>query len=223
MVEICMTIYNRPKHTIQGIKSLHKVVNNEVKVNFIDDCSTPINTGAIKETIIDCGMTNYDYIQNERNLGIERGVFFVPYVISTPYLYLTDNDMIYSSQFLEQLKKGIKFIGNNGNAAITFFDTKSHAIVYPYNMDYNLKNSIGGASLLIRTDMFFNSLKYALKNGFCDSSKTSWDHGMSKFFKECNAPLLSTKNSYVQHCGETGLHSRPEIPGSFDQADNFIE
>jgi hypothetical protein len=223
MLEICMTLYNRVGYTMKGINSLHKVINNEIKVNFIDDCSTPMNTGAIKEIIKECGMTNYSYYLNERNLGIERNIFFVPYVTNSEYLFLTDNDIVYSSKFLEQLKKGVGFIGSGNNSIITFFDTPSHKIIDEYDENYNLKQSVGGASLLLKTNTMFNALKYTLKNGYTDSAKTSWDWGMVNYCKENNIKILSTKNSYVQHIGIDGVHSRSNLPNSFDEAKNFIE
>ena len=224
MLEICMTLYNRVGYTMKGINSLHKVINNEIKVNFIDDCSTPMNTGAIKEIIKECGMTNYSYYLNERNLGIERNIFFVPYVIDSPYVYVTDNDVIYSSKFLEELKKGVKSIGGwSRPVAVTFFDTPAHKIIEEYPEDYNVKTTLGGASLLIKTDVFQKALSHAVRNGFCDSSKTSWDYGLCDYFNKNNGLLLSTKNSYVQHIGEDGVHSRINLPGSFVSANNFIE
>lgn len=223
MIEIAMTLYNRVGYTVQGIKSLHKVINNEIPVNFIDDASAPMNTEAIKETIKDVGMTNYNYRTNERNLGIELNIFLVPYVVDSPYLYVTDSDVIYSSQFLEQLKRGVAFIGNNDNSVITFFDTPAHKIIGPLNDDYNIKNSVGGVSLLLKTDTFFKSLKYTLRNSYTDSTKTSWDFGLSAYCKENNILLLSTKNSYIQHIGVDGVHSRANLPGSFNEAMNFVE
>ena len=224
MIEIAMTIYNRVTYTKQGIESLHKVINNEIKVNFIDDCSTPMNTGAIKEIIKDCGMTNYSYYLNERNLGIERNIFFVPYVIDSPHVYITDNDVVYSSNFLEQLKKGVKTIGSwSRPVAITFFDTPAHKVIEEYPENYNVKATLGGASLLLGTDVFQKALSHAVRNGFCDSSKTSWDFGLCDYFNKNNGLILSTKKSYVQHIGVDGVHSRINVPGSFVNAQNFEE
>ena len=224
MIEIAMTLYNRVAYTKQGIQSLHKAINNEIKVNFIDDCSAIYNTEAMKEIIRDCGMTNFSYYVNEKNLGIERNIFFVPYVIDSPYTYITDNDVIYSSKFLEQLKNGVRAIGAWGRpVAITFFDTPAHKIIEEYPEDYNVKATLGGASLLIKTDVFQKALSHAVRNGFCDSRKTSWDYGLCDYFNKNNGLLLSTKKSYVEHIGEEGVHSRVGLAGSFVQARNFEE
>ena len=224
MVTIVVSIFNRPNYTVKSIESLHKVIKNRVEVVFVDDFSTPQNTAAIKDFINQTGMTNYKYYVNEIRLGIERGVFFFPMYVDTPYVYISDNDVIYSSMFYEKLKESVKYMSShsNPNMAITLFDTPAHSPVGEFE-GYNLKHTVGGVSLLVKKDVFNKALTFTVRNGYCDSRKTSWDYGVSKYFEVNHGKLLVTNESYVQHIGEEGLHSRKSIPSSFVQAGNFIK
>ena len=224
MVTICISVFNRLQYTMKSIASLHKVIQNKIPVVFMDDHSDTINTAAIREYITEQGMTNYKYYYNERNLGIERGVFFLPYMVDTTYMYISDNDVIYGSRFYETLQTTIKTMQElSNNTIVSLFDAPEHKIINSYNDDYNIKATLGGVSMLVKKDYFVKALSYVVMNDFCNSAKTSWDWGATEYVKQNNGLMLSTKNSYVQHIGEEGLHSRKNIPNSFVKSNNFIE
>lgn len=219
---IFVTLYNRLTYSLQSISSLHEQVKNRVKIIFIDDSSAEENNRLVKSHINEIGLENFEYYINERNLGIERSIFFIPYFSDTKLLYITDNDVLYSNSFYTQLFNGVKMVSNTSNAIISLFNAGHKETGNVFN-GYKEKINLGGISMLTKTETLFNALKYAVKNGYCDSRKTSWDFGVSKYCKDNHGLLLSTEKSYIQHIGETGLHSRPEIPGSYVFAENFTK
>ena len=86
-----------------------------------------------------------------------------------------------------------------------------HRIIKSYP-DYNEKKSCGGISLFFHMDLLPYIIKWWRPN--------SWDWNVVRYLKKSGGHIFSTKTSIIQHIGENGYFSKPDI---FDKTDDFEE
>lgn len=219
--------YNRANLAIKTLNSLSLNQIDYSLIHLIDDCSTD-NIDIVKDFFSKKRIFNNNLLLeiNNSNLGVEcNNIQRLNNEIynSQQFVYLSDNDIEFSSIFYVELQKLIEVMQNDINIfASTLFnyntDKSCHAEIGNYSKEYVLKNSFGGCSILVRVKDFIDAMAFYLSKDY-DYIK-GWDWAFCWYAKKQNKKLVATKNSYVQHIGEIGVNSQI---GNFDCANNFIK
>lgn len=213
-LDIIVSVYNRPNYTRRSLKSLIASTNNSVVL--IDDCSKELNWKRTLSIIKD--QKNIKPIRMNRNWGIDKLVYNYPSLTSAKYIYITDNDMIYSRNFEKSLYTLLNIIKENKKLIGTMFNSHFHYVDRPFDKDHIIKKSIGGQSVLIEKESFVKMLEFLEK---VEENSPSWDWALQQFAIKYGYEFISTKNSYVETIGTWGLHAKP--PYVVDFAENFKE
>ena len=219
-----VTTYNRSAIAIQSINDLIDKTRGDF-IAITDDASFE---SCIQEYLnsLRFKMVNVATKYRGKNLGVEKSNInrLEPFILKdSDYVYLTDSDMIYSSQFYKQLMAAKEVLESNSDVfAISLFSlnhTGTHPVRFYYgsNPNYNAKQSFGGCSVLIKYIDFKQSMEFYQSDKY--EGKQGWDWALCHYAHKQNRTLLATSLSFVQHIGKEGVNSSPIC---FDSAINFI-
>ena len=221
-----MCAYNRTHDTINSIENIVKSIC-ENSLYIFDDCSQDKDLLNFYKKIISYDKRVSVFISPE-NKGVEFANInrLSNFNISNDaYVYLTDNDVVFSSQFDAVLNSAYHLLKNNDNIfAVTLFNVEPngcHNIIsesFSFNKyEFFYKRSFGGVSVLIKVDDFINAMKFYQSKEY--KGNFGWDWGLCNYSEFVGRYLVSTKNSYIQHIGINGVNSSAD---KFDNANNFV-
>lgn len=221
-----MCSYNRANDTINSIESIVKSLG-ENRLYIYDDGSNSNELLNFYKKI-----TSYekrvDVFLSYKNKGVEFANINRLENFSTiedGYVYLTDNDVVLSSEFETALNSAYHLLKNNHNIfAVTLFNVEPngcHNVISDsfnfgkYNFVY--KRSFGGVSVLLKVGDFKKAMQFYQSNQY--NGNFGWDWALCKYSEFVGKKLVATQNSYIQHIGFYGVNSSPD---KFDKANNFI-
>lgn len=221
-----MCAYNRTHHTINSIENIVKSIS-ENSLFIFDDCSQEKDLMNFYKKIISYDKRVSVFISSEN-----RGVEFANInrlsnfnISNDSYVYLTDNDVVFSSKFDAALNSSYHLLKNNNNIfAVSLFNVSPngcHNVIsdsFLFNkLEFVYKRTFGGVSVLIKVDDFIKSMEFYQSKEY--NGNFGWDWALCKYSEFVGRNLVSTKNSYIQHVGNNGVNSNPN---KFDNAKNFI-
>lgn len=221
--------YNRPQYAIESINQLIASVQKTDVIMVKDDCS---KNDVMKHYLYhQLSKVIYPHVLikiNDRNIGVEKNnrsriALHDFRKEHGDYIYFTDDDMQYSSEFYAQLMAAKQLIENNQSVGlISLFNidngnyTGRHMNIADYD-NYKIKFSVGGCSMLIKqSDFLAAMLAYKSKKY---SGEPGWDWAVCHYLKRSGKVILATANSYVQHIGAIGVNSNGD---HYETAKNFI-
>ena len=222
-----VTTYNRSAIAIQSINDLIAKTRGD-KIYIDDDGSDDIILLRYLIELTSDDPNKFFAISTSENYGVDynnsnRLIDWQDEIDQNQYVYLTDSDMIYSSQFYKQLMAAKEVLESNKDIfAISLFSlnhTGTHPVKWHYtnNPNYNVKSSFGGCSVLIKYSEFKQSMEFYQFEKY--DGKQGWDWALCHYAHNQNRTLLATSLSFVQHIGEEGVNSSPMC---FDSAINFV-
>lgn len=228
---INVTTFNRSNIAIPSLQQLIKATNEGSKhpIVITDDGSTDNTLNCYLLALTKKHASRYICVNLLTHAGVEQNnikrLLFTPayFLINYEFVYFTDDDMQYSSQFLQQLNQVKEYMLHNNNIfAATLFNVNhlrspTHTPVGEID-GYDIKPSFGGCSMLIRTVDFSNAMQHYTSRQY--NGNQGWDWAICHYAQQQNKLLIATKNSYVQHIGKTGVNSNPN---AYDFATNFID
>lgn len=237
---ISVTTYNRSKIAMQSISDLITKVKMKFPIFIQDDASTElgINTQML---IFHNQIMNFYLNRNEQNIGCElNNINRLDFIINSLqnlgkhiefindcFVYLTDDDMLYSNHFLIQLKRLLVILENDSSIlAGTLFNVNNHTVIEEYKFSgilqtYLIKQSFGGCSVLIRIKDFIDAIQFYESQEYKNyGALPGWDWALCTYARKEKKILISTQNSYVQHIGVNGVNSKTN---KYDSADNYID
>lgn len=212
--------YNRNNIAEQSINDLCSKINIGDTIHIIDDCSKfSLQDALLKKQ----NSINTIYTINKENLGVENNniqrlnnnIYNI-----CDFVYLSDNDVEYSSLFHDKLINLKQLMETNDNifaSSLFNFDAGSHFVKSTYNENYVIKNSIGGVSMLIRVKDFKVAMLHYMSNEY--RGVKGWDWSVCEYARLHKKILIATKNSYIQHIGIEGVNS---TKNNYDFANNFV-
>lgn len=233
---ISIVTFNRSHIAIKSISDLLNKNKYNLPVLVQDDCSTEVEIKRFLTT--HDAASNIDGLRsNEKNIGCdannitrldilkEIGSNTENFAANT-FVYLTDDDMLYSNSFGIALQRMLAIMQNDSDIlAGTLFNVKQHPVIkdYAYSgvlQHYVVKQSFGGCSVLIRVQDFLDAMSFYQSSEYKNfGGLIGWDWGLCTYARKTKRMLISTNNSYVQHTGITGVNSTPH---KFDCAENFV-
>lgn len=214
-IGLLITTYNRPDYLERCLKSLSKADLTDIKVLFVDDCSTDKK---VRE-LIDKFQPHY-FIGHKENEGVAgallRGYDFL-FSINCEIVINLDSDTIVKKDFIEKL---IELREKYPNDVITGFNTQSknengvvrHPIIKQHE-DHCIKISAGGVNYLVSKNIYESTLKGVLIS--CKKKQGDWDNVLCSIIDR----VICTTPSVIQHIGEDssiGVRFNP------DKAQDFI-
>lgn len=195
------------------VPSLKSLELTRLPVTIIDDASEPDVQEYLRKTVQRTGWKLYT---NSKNLGVAVNNISRANYVDTEWMYITDSDVIYSSEFNYELQKLLVLCKATNGIGSLFNTGNRHTRIMEETEHYLRKGSIGGVSMLIKTDLFKTitaDYQSHLRGGY-----TGWDYAIVFYAADNNIPIWVTRDSYVDHIGEYGAHSG----GISDKAINFI-
>lgn len=223
-----MVAKDRCKLSIATLSELTKIIN-ESKLYIFDDGSDELELLNFYKKLIGNDSRVNIFLADENNgveyANINRLEYFN--VKDDLYVYLTDNDVEFSSQFEDILNNTYHLLKNTPDVfAATFFNVTPngcHDIIgqgFTYgNLKYVCKRSFGGISVLLKVSDFVNAMKHY--NSLDYNGNFGWDWALCHYgTKVLGKRLIATYESYIQHTGSIGVNSKID---KFDCADNFVK
>jgi glycosyltransferase involved in cell wall biosynthesis len=233
---ISVVTYNRSQIAIKSISDLLNKNKYNLPVLVQDDGSTEVeikkflsqihnicNIDALSsyETNKGCEINNITRLQTLLDIGASTENF-----AANTFVYLTDDDMLYSNSFGIALQRMLAIMQNDTDIlAGTLFNVKQHPVIkdYAYSgvlQHYVVKQSFGGCSVLIRVQDFLDAMQFYQSAEYKNfGGLIGWDWGLCTYARKTKRMLIATNDSYVQHTGITGVNSTPH---KFDCAENFV-
>lgn len=219
-MEVLLTTFNRSKYLKHSIKSLLKSDFGNSTIHIYDDCSEEPKTLDILDSL-----KNHPQIKisvNERNLGCDTNITQSAKKIiestGCEYIISTDSDTIYNKDWLNFFKRQFSKPGiTDYAAAISLFNASSHPVAGSFDDDLNVKESMGGMTVAVKSSYFFDmdpTTPTLNKPWFC------WDWEVVRAAQEKGELLLCSKTSIVRHIGRYGVHGRGE--DHWDECEDFI-
>lgn len=215
LITLTITTYNRLQYLQPSLQSLESL-KLPLETIILDDASEDFVQKYIKSV---ASKNKWNVHFNESNLGSTKNNIKRAEFVKTEWMYITDSDVLYSSLFASELEKLLDFCVKN-DCIGSLFNTQGsgrHTKILNQKNSYLQKESIGGVSMLIKTNLFKKITKEHKKHlapGF-----TGWDYAVVFYSKKNNIPIWVSKDSYVEHIGAVGAHSN----GLHDKAINFVE
>jgi len=219
-MEVLLTTFNRSKYLKSSIKSLLNSDLGDSTIHIYDDCSEEPKTLGILESLKD--HPQIEIAVNERNLGCDTNIALAAREIiektGCEYIISTDSDTIYNKEWLNFFKSQLsKPRITDFAAAISLFNASVHPVIGTYDDDLNVKESMGGMTVAVKSSYFFDMDETTAtinKPWFC------WDWEVVYKSQEKGELLLCSKTSMVSHIGKYGVHARGD--GNWDQCEDFI-
>jgi len=220
-MEILLTTFNRSKYLKKSVESLLKSDLGDSTIHIYDDSSEEPKTLSILESLKSHPQIKTSF--NKLNLGCDLNITLSARDIiektGCEYIITTDSDTIYNKNWLNFLKGQFLKPGiTDFAAAISLFNAPAHPVAGVFDDDLNVKESIGGMTVAVRSSYFFDmdeSTDTLNKPWFC------WDWEVVYAAQEKGELLLCSKTSMVSHIGKYGAHSRG-ADGGWDQCEDFI-
>ena len=216
-MNIVLPTYNRLDYLKRSLGSLLLTDIEEDCLWAYDDASSE---RGVKDFLLEHECPKFKIHFNERNLGCDHNVY--QSIKKTfertddQFLTVTDPDAIYHPEWLSFIKR--KLADHNDIGLLSVFNTENHP-ERGVCEDAELceKKSVGGLALAINRDIF----EKVDPNVILDRhSHFCWDWQCVTLCNKMGYKILCSKDSYVDHIGFVGVHSRRE--GQGDQAQNFL-
>ncbi len=216
---LLLTTYNRPEYLKRCLDSLRKAELN-MPVIICDDCSTDSEALGLIDTFIsrqEHGMVIY----RKENGGIKKslldGYELTFNKIGADLIINLDSDAIVAPNcFTELIRLKIKY----PDRIITGFHSTTknkdgserHIILEEWD-DVYVKKSVGGINMIASKFDYENYIKPTLL------VPGNWDHETSKRCEAAGKPVLSVKQSLVDHIGFISAmghnHDQPDVAAGF--------
>lgn len=222
-MDILLTTFNRAKYLKASLQSLLESDLGDSTLHIYDDCSEqPETLEILKSFHLDLSLKcPTHFFKNKNNLGCDKNITTSARKViektGCDYIVTTDSDTIYHKDWLTFLKAQFEFKNLDGVAAISLFNTYNHKVIEEFDEHLNIKESLGGMTVAVKSSYFLEMDETTATEGkpwFC------WDWEVVNAAAKKGEKLLCSKESYVQHIGKFGVHSRGD--GSWDRCNNFI-
>ena len=217
-MNIVLTTYNRYEYLEPSLRSLYSsIFSQEDSIWIYDDCSTdPKIKTLLTEHSRKTPETHLHF--NEQNLGCDLNVYHsikrTFEKTNEDFIVVTDSDAIYNDQWLSFLKSQLLMYPRVGMLSV-FNSPKAHAVKYEINERLVKKDSVNGLGVALNRKVFENIDPTVILSGhrcFC------WDWQFITLCNNMGYDILCSKNSYIEHIGKFGVHSK----GRIDLAENFL-
>lgn len=222
-MDILLTTFNRAKYLKPSLESLLESDIEGSSLWIYDDCSEQPQALQLIEDFVTplSAKCKVNYKRNEVNLGCDKNITLSAREIikntGCEYIVVTDSDTIYHEDWLSFLKSQFKNKDLKDVAAISLFNTPNHKVTGKFDKDLNIKESLGGMTVAVKSSYFLEMDETTDTEGkpwFC------WDWEVVNAATAKGEKLLCSNVSYVQHIGRFGAHSRGD--GSWDTCQDFI-
>ena len=181
-MEILLTTFNRAKYLIHSLQSLFDSDLGDSTLHIYDDSSEQPEALEALDSISNPQVKLH---KNKVNLGCDKNITISARKVieetGCDYIVTTDSDTIYNKEWLNFLK--VQFekdkIKNDGVAAISLFNAEAHKVVEKYDNDLNVKQSLGGMTVAVKSSYFFEmdeTAEYTMKSDNSDGKPWyCWD------------------------------------------------
>ncbi len=219
-MEVLLTTFNRAKYLKPSIDSLLNSDIGDSTIHVYDDCSDQPKALDIVKSLEQHPRFEVNY--NKTNLGCDFNIVQAARKViektGCNYIVTTDSDTLYNKNWLNFLESQVEKPGvEDSVAAISLFNAPSHPVVGEFDDELNVKESLGGMTVAVKSSYFFEmdeTTDTLNKPWFC------WDWEVVYSSQDKGELLLCSKSSMVQHIGRFGAHSRGD--GHFDTSEDFI-
>lgn len=202
---ISVPVFNRKKITELSLENLKKykgdnklVVYNDHSTDYTTDFLNPLCDEAIKLPK-KLGVQHLRWYQFRNFIKPENDEF--------KFLYLTDNDTLHDPNFIDILMKTYSkyMLPNRMKLPIGMYNTIYHSHignkVFENNEVY-MRRTMPGVSMFYDKDM----VKIIVDT--LNKQKVDPDYAFDyRCIEYLNRPVICTKTSYVEHYGQSGLHT----------------
>jgi glycosyltransferase involved in cell wall biosynthesis len=232
-MEILLTTFNRAKYLTPSLRSLFESDLGDSTLHIYDDCSEQPEALEALDSISELAPLFNPQVKlhkNKVNLGCDKNITISARKVieetGCDYIVTTDSDTVYNKDWLNFLKAQFEKdkIKSDGIAAISLFNAEAHRVAGKYDDDLNIKQSLGGMTVAVKSSYFFEMDETAAFTMRSDNSDGKpwycWDWEVVYRSMDKGEKLLCSNKSYVQHIGKYGAHSRGD--GSWDQCEDFI-
>lgn len=217
-MNVVLPTYNRLDYLKRSTNSLlDSEMTEEDFVWVYDDASFE---EGVKDFLLKNESDKFKVSFNEKNLGCDLNVYesIKKTFQSTTedFVVVTDPDAIYNSQWLEFIKQKLSTHKNIG--LLSVFNTENHLEVEPHkDSELCIKESVGGLAVAVNRKIFERvnpNIVLPYHKNFC------WDWQCVALCRDLRYDIVCSRDSYVDHIGFIGVHSRSEKTA--DRAQNFL-
>lgn len=209
---------------------LAKCLNSLIKCN-LENCIIVIIDESVTKNIDNDKIKTNEYIKNfdfaiptikiykntHRNMfdSINVGLDILGNICE--YLMTMDSDTIHNKNFILktiQTYEDIKSKNPNKLIVISGFNTNKHKFTSDDNLNYCVKETIGGCHLCFKSEDYWNHIRYTLIS-------YKWDTNISNLVNRINGLICTTKPSVVEHIGEISSVRNDGL--IFDKSIDFVQ
>lgn len=201
---IVVTAFDRKKQTEISLVQLKKCkgINNQLWV--YNDGSREYDSEFLSRFA--------DRVFTSGNIGIEEQrksqLLYFNNQNDFDFLYFTDNDVFYDPDWLSKIGD----LYHRYKVPISLYNTEGHEkyTIEEYE-DCYLRGSLPGVSILLDRDMVKFLVKDIIVKGGLFARKGGFDWRIGELFGR----VITSKQSYLEHYGYNGLHSKLNINGDW--------
>lgn len=133
------------------------------------------------------------------------------------FIMILDSDTIHNTNFVKKTLstyEEVKSHNNNLNKLIVIsgFNTAKHKIIVGDNLNYYIKETIGGCHLGFKTSDYWNYIRYTLIS-------YKWDTNIYNLINRLGGIIVATKPSVIEHIGEISSVRVDDLP--YDKSIDF--
>ena len=219
-MNLSLTTFNRVGYLTQSISSLLNTdFSTPTTLRIFDDHSEDPRVLEIFKSIPKIDNLEIEFYTNTRNLGcdlnVNQAIKKSFEFCEDKFVVVLDSDGLYNPNWLNFIKRKTEELKDEKIAAISIFDTPSHAVIGKYDDDLNEKGNVGGFAVALNREVYEKVDPEVILEGH---STFCWDWQFIRRAEEMNYKRLCSKRSYAQHIGAYGVHSNGS---KFEFAKNF--
>lgn len=208
MITIGITTHNRKKIVTMMAQSLKESWGLEdCSIRIYDDASDEYDESFLRELFPNANTI----IRHKRNMGASANIQFMYRDFlnyDDEYLFNADSDLIYNKAWLQE---GIRLIKQT-DGILSLFNTGVHEVTNDLG-EICEKVDVGSAGTLLAkkiVQLICEGITYDIDKGF--------DYAWCRLLRDGGKKFYTSKNSYVQHIGLSGVNSNKN---RFDFGDGY--